>query len=651
MLKGMVIIMKVLYVSPEAAPFSKTGGLGDVAGSLPPALCEKGVDARVIMPLYRCIPREYKDQMTYLDHIYIDMGWRKQYCGVFMLKHDGCIFYFVDNEFYFNGDKPYDYIHLDCEKFIFFSKAVLSLLPTIDFRPDVINCNDWQTAAIPVFLDTFLDNPFYRGIKTVMTIHNLKYQGRWDIDKIKDFMGIGDYYFTSDKLEYYNDANILKGGLAYADKISTVSESYAGEIQTEWFGEGLNGLISARKNDLVGIVNGISYKEWNPSGDKLIYENYSEKDFEKKKKLNKIRLQEQLNLPVDENVFTVGIVSRLTDQKGFDLIATALEELCAGGMQIIILGTGDEKYENLFRHYAWKYPDKVSANIYFSNDLAHKIYAGCDAFLMPSAFEPCGLSQIISMRYGTLPVVRETGGLKDTVIPYNEFTKEGTGFSFENYSAQDMVYVLKYAMQIYYDDKASWNTIIKNAMETDYSWSVSADKYIKMYEDITGIKFEAPVKEEAKPASKAKEVKADDKKPEKTAVAKSEKAAKKKEPARKTAAKKTTAKKTDKAEVKKDSVKPEAKTEAVKAEAPKTDVKKAAPKAEAKTEALKSDIKTESPKSEVKAASKIEPAKAEAKKADEKKEAVKSSPIKTEEKKAEKPVKTEKKAAKKTKAK
>ena len=320
-------------------------------------------------------------------------------------------------------------------------------------------------------------------------------------------------------------------------------------------------------------------------------------------------------------------------------------------MQIIILGTGDEKYENLFRHYAWKYPDKVSANIYFSNDLAHKIYAGCDAFLMPSAFEPCGLSQIISMRYGTLPVVRETGGLKDTVIPYNEFTKEGTGFSFENYSAQDMVYVLKYAMQIYYDDKASWNTIIKNAMETDYSWSVSADKYIKMYEDITGIKFEAPVKEEAKPASKAKEVKADDKKPEKTAVAKSEKAAKKKEPARKTAAKKTTAKKTDKAEVKKDSVKPEAKTEAVKAEAPKTEVKKAAPKAEAKTEALKSDIKTESPKSEVKAASKIEPAKAEAKKADEKKEAVKSSPIKTEEKKAEKPVKTEKKAAKKTKAK
>ena len=493
------MIMKILYVSPEAAPFSKTGGLGDVAGSLPIALCEKGVDARVIMPLYRCIPQEYKDQMTFINHIYIDMGWRKQYCGVFQLEREGCIFYFVDNEFYFNGDKPYDYIHLDCEKFIFFSKAVLSLLPTLNFRPDVINCNDWQTAPIPVFLDTFLDNPFYRGIKTVMTIHNLKYQGRWDFKKIKDFMGIDDYYFTSDKLEYYKDANLLKGGLVYANKITTVSESYAQEIQTKWYGEGLDGLISARKNDLMGIVNGISYTEWNPATDKMIFENYNNKNYQKKKKTNKTELQKLLNLPVDENIFTVGIVSRLTDQKGFDLVATALDELCAGGMQIILLGTGDEKYENLFRHYAWKYPDKVSANIYFSNDLSHKIYAGCDAFLMPSAFEPCGLSQIISMRYGTLPVVRETGGLKDTVIPYNEFTKEGTGFSFKNYNAHDMVHVLKYAMQVYYDDKSSWNTLIENAMNTDYSWSVSADKYIKMYEEISGATIEKPVAKAEEP--------------------------------------------------------------------------------------------------------------------------------------------------------
>ena len=484
--------MNILYASSEAAPFAKTGGLGDVAGSLPPALKEKGIDARVIIPLYKSIPQHFKDQMEYITHIYIDIGWRRQYCGVKKLEHDGCIFYFVDNEFYFNGDKPYDYIHLDCEKFIFFSKAVLSLLPSLDFRPDVINCNDWQTAAIPVFLDTFLDNPFYRGIKTVMTIHNLKFQGRWNLDKIKDFMNIGDYYFTEDKLEYYKDANLLKGGLVYATKISTVSESYASEIQTEQYGEGLSGIISARKNDLVGIVNGISYKEWDPETDNNIFENYNISNFVDKKKKNKTELQKNLNLPIDENIFTVGIVSRLTEQKGFDLIAAAIERMCEGGMQIIVLGTGEEKYENLFRHYAWKYPDKVSANIYFSNEMSHKIYAGCDAFLMPSLFEPCGLSQIISMRYGTLPIVRETGGLKDTVIPYNEYTGEGTGFSFANFNSNDMFHVIKYAMQVYYDNKTVWQKLVKQAMSADYSWSISAEKYIKMYSEITGIEYKKP---------------------------------------------------------------------------------------------------------------------------------------------------------------
>ena len=485
--------MNILYVSSEAAPFAKTGGLGDVAGSLPIALNKKGVDARVMLPLYRCMDEKYKEKLEYINHIYIDMGWRKQYCGVFKLVHEGCTYYFVDNEFYFNGDKPYDYIHLDCEKFIFFSKAVLSLLPTIDFRPDVINCNDWQTAAIPVFLDTFLENPFYQGIKTVMSIHNLKYQGRWDINKVRDFMGISDYYFTSDKIEYYDDANLLKGGLAYATKISTVSESYAEEIKTDAYGEGLQGLISARSNDLVGIVNGISYTEWNPSKDEMIFENFNKVNVLKNKKINKTKLQEMLNLPVDENIFMVGIVSRLTDQKGFDLVASALDEMCKGGMQVVILGTGDEKYENLFRHYAWLYPDKVSANICFSNDLSHKIYAACDAFLMPSAFEPCGLSQIISMRYATLPIVRETGGLKDTVIPCNEFTGEGTGFSFANYNSYEMLHVLKYAMEIFYTNKTLWNGMMKNAMNTDFSWDISADKYIAMYSEITGIP--APKKE------------------------------------------------------------------------------------------------------------------------------------------------------------
>lgn len=495
-------MMKVLYASSEATPFVKTGGLGDVAGSLPAALCEKGVDARVIMPLYRCIPQQYKDKMVYLNHIYIDMAWRKQYCGVFSMDYNGTTFYFVDNEYYFNGDKPYDYIHLDCEKFIFFSKAVLSLLPTIDFRPDVINCNDWQTGAIPVFLDTFQDNPFYRGIKTVMTVHNLKFQGRWDFKKIKDVMGISDYYFTSDKLEYYKDANLLKGGMVYANKISTVSNSYANEITTEQYGEGLSGLLSARRGDLIGIVNGISYNEWNPETDPMIFKSYSKKTVAKYKKMNKTALQQQLNLPVDENKFMIGIVSRLTDQKGFDLVAGALEQLCAGGCQIVILGTGDEAYENLFRHYDWKYPDRVSAQIYFSNELSHKIYAACDAFLMPSLFEPCGLSQLISMRYGTLPIVRETGGLKDTVEPYNEFTGEGCGFSFKNYNVNDMMYVINYAMDIYYNRRDAWEGIIANAMNRDFSWSVSADKYIEMYRQLTGIYEEAPVKTPTKPVAK-----------------------------------------------------------------------------------------------------------------------------------------------------
>jgi len=527
--------MNILYASSEAAPFAKTGGLGDVAGSLPVALKEKGADARVILPLYKSIPQQYREKMEYIDHIYIDVAWRKQYCGVFKLEHEGCIFYFVDNEFYFNGDEPYDYIHLDCEKFIFFSKAVLSLLPTIGFRPDVINCNDWQTGAIPVFLDTFQDNPFYRGIKTVMTIHNLKYQGRWNLEKIKDFMGISDYYFTDDKLEYYKDANLLKGGLVYANKISTVSESYANEIQTEEYGEGLSGLISARRNDLYGIVNGISYTEWNPEKDSMIFENFDEKSAVSKKKINKTKLQEMLNLPVDENVFMVGIVSRLTDQKGFDLVAAAIEELCQGGMQIVILGTGFEAYENLFRHYAWKYPDKVSANIYFSNDMSHKIYAACDAFLMPSLFEPCGLSQIISMRYGTLPIVRETGGLRDTVIPYNEYTGEGTGFSFTSFNAHDMTHVIKYAMEVYYNNKDAWNKLINNAMTVDYSWSVSADKYLEMYSHITGIQPDAK-----------KEAVAEVKKTEKKTTEK--KSAPKKSTENKTAAKttkKTVAKKAD----------------------------------------------------------------------------------------------------------
>jgi len=548
--------MKILYATSEAAPFVKTGGLGDVAGSLPITLKEKGVDARVILPLYRCIDQKYKDMMTYITHIYIDMGWRKQYAGVFSMEHKGTIYYFVDNEFYFNGDKPYDYIHLDCEKFIFFSKAVLSLLPSLDFRPDVINCNDWQTGPIPVFLDTFYDNPFYRGIKTVMTIHNLKFQGRWNLEKIKDAMSISDYYFTDDKLEYHKDANLLKGGLVYADKITTVSEKYAREITTAEYGEGLDGLLSARSGDLRGIVNGIS-DDWNAKTDPFIFKNYTARTL-KNKLVNKTELQKELNLPVDENKFMIGIISRLTDQKGFDLVAYVMERLCEGGYQIVVLGTGDEQYENMFRHFAWKYPDRVSANICFSNELSHKIYAACDAFLMPSRFEPCGLSQLISMRYGTIPIVRETGGLADTVIPYNEYTGEGTGFSFATYNADDMLHVINYAMRTYYDNKDAWGKLVQNAMKQDFSWEVSADKYINLYTEVSGVTLEKPEKAPRKASAKKSAEKTEKKAEPKKAAAK--KTVKKADSAdskddKKTTAEKTTAKKTAKSVKKADSVK------------------------------------------------------------------------------------------------
>ena len=480
--------MKVLFATSEAAPFVKTGGLGDVAGSLPAALNEKGVDARVILPLYNCIPQEYKDKMKYIDHIYIDMAWRKQYVGVFELEYNGCKFYFIDNEFYFNGDKPYDFIHLDCEKFIFFSKAVLSILPTIDFRPDVINCNDWQTGPIPVFLDTFQDNPFYQGIKTVMTIHNLKFQGRWDFNKIKDAMGISDYYFTSDKLEFYKDANLLKGGMVYANKVSTVSSTYANEITTEEYGEGLAEHLRYHQNKIRGIVNGIDYNEFNPETDPYITKTYNATTFRKEKVKNKLQLQRDLGLQEDPKTMMIGIVSRLTDQKGFDLIAYVMDELCQDAIQLVILGTGDERYENMFRHFDWKYHGKVSAQIYYDEKMSHRIYASADAFLMPSLFEPCGLSQLMSLRYGTLPIVRETGGLKDTVVPYNEYEGTGNGFSFRNYNAHEMLATVRNAERIYYDKKREWNKMVDRAMAADFSWGNSARQYEEMYNWLIGDK-------------------------------------------------------------------------------------------------------------------------------------------------------------------
>lgn len=472
----------ILFVASESVPFIKTGGLADVVGSLPKYLNKEEFDVRVILPKYMCMKEEYKNQLNYVTHFYMDMGWRNQYVGVLEMIYDGIHFYFIDNEYYFAGMKPYGNIYEDIEKFAFFSKAALSVLPDIGFRPDIIHCHDWQTGLIPIYLkDRFQENPFYHGVRTIMTIHNLKFQGIWDIKTVQNITGLPDYYFVPDKMEAYGDANYLKGGLVYADVITTVSPTYAEEIKTPFYGENLNGLMVARANDLRGIVNGIDYEEYDPQTDKMIEKNYNVKNFRKEKVKNKLALQKELGLAQSEKVFMIGIVSRLTDQKGFDLINYMMEEMCQQDWQIVVLGTGEERYENMFRHFAWKYPDKVSANIYYSEAMSHKVYAACDAFLMPSLFEPCGLSQLMSLRYGTLPIVRETGGLKDTVIPYNEYEGTGTGFSFANYNAHEMYNTIRYAHSIYVDKKREWNKIVDRAMTADFSWEASADQYAELY--------------------------------------------------------------------------------------------------------------------------------------------------------------------------
>lgn len=478
----------ILFVASEGVPFIKTGGLADVVGSLPKCVDKRYFDVRVMLPKYTCIPQEWKDKMVFKTSFYMDFNWKNEYVGILEAVVDGVIYYFIDNESMFGGFRPYsNNVYDDIVKFTFFSKAALSAMPLLDFRPDVIHCHDWQTGLVPVYLkERFQGNPFFHGIKSVMTIHNLKFQGKWDVKTIKDISGLDDSYFTPDKLEAYKNANLLKGGLVYADAITTVSDTYAREIMTPFYGESLDGLLRAREHDLRGIVNGIDYTDYNPENDKYIDVKYNAKNFRKEKIKNKRNLQKELGLEQNDKTMMIGIVSRLTDQKGFDLIAYVMDELCQDAVQIVVLGTGEEQYENMFRHFDWKYGNKVSANIYYSEEMSHKIYAACDAFLMPSLFEPCGLSQLMSLRYGTLPIVRETGGLKDTVEPYNEYESTGTGFSFVNYNAHEMLATVRYAEKIYYEKKREWNKMIDRAMAADFSWEVSALKYQEMYDWLIG---------------------------------------------------------------------------------------------------------------------------------------------------------------------
>lgn len=477
----------ILFVASECVPFIKTGGLADVVGSLPKYFPKEYFDVRVVIPKYAGIKEQFKNQMRYVTNFYMDLNWRQQYVGIFEMEYEGIKFYFIDNEEHFGGSTPYAGMPWDLEKFAYFSKAALSILPTIGFRPDLIHCHDWQTGLVPVYLhERFQADEFYQGIKTVMTIHNLKFQGVWDVKTIQHFSELPDYYFTPDKLEAYKDGNMLKGGIVYADAITTVSNTYAEEIKTPFYGEGLDGLMRARSNSLRGILNGIDYDEFNPETDKRIVQNYNAKTFRREKSKNKKALQAELGLAQDEKKFMIGIVSRLTDQKGLDLVQCVMDEICTEDVQLVVLGTGDERYENMFRHYDWKYNDRVSANIYYSEDMSHKVYAACDAFLMPSLFEPCGLSQLMALRYGTVPIVRETGGLKDTVWPYNEYDGTGTGFSFANYNAHEMLDCIRYAKYIYYNKKREWNKIVDRGMAADFSWQTSAGKYQELYDWLIG---------------------------------------------------------------------------------------------------------------------------------------------------------------------
>ncbi len=474
-------MLKVLFVAAEAVPFIKTGGLADVAGSLPKALTAQGVDIRVVMPKYENIPAEYQQKMKHIGETTVNLSWRSQYCGVSKLTQDSVPFYFIDNEYYFKRSGLYGYDD-DAERFAFFSKAVFEILPLIDFVPDIIHCNDWHAGMVSVFLKDQYHFK-YPKLRTVYTIHNLRYQGVFGKDIMGDILGLDWKHFHEGGVEFDGAVNYMKSGIVYSDFITTVSQSYAEEIKCPFYGEQLDALLREKSHCLAGIINGIDYDVYDPRKDEKIYYKYSTENIYDKVE-NKVKLQEKLGLPQNRSIPMIGLVARLVAPKGLDLIAHVIEELISGeNVQIVILGTGESQYEELFRNMAWKYPRKVSANIMFDNELAQQIYAAADMFLMPSQYEPCGIGQLIALKYGTIPIVRETGGLKDSVRAYNKYDGTGNGFSFANYNAHELLFAIKKALGAY-DDKAVWQGIIKNAMKSDFSWQRSAKQYLKLYENL-----------------------------------------------------------------------------------------------------------------------------------------------------------------------
>lgn len=547
--------MQIVFASAECAPFVKTGGLGDVAGSLPAALVRAGAEVIVMVPKYATIKDEYKAQMEHFSDFYVSLGWRNEYCGLEKLEHDGVTYMFIDNERYFARDYPYGFFD-DGERFAFFSKAITESLQHLPagFECDILHCNDWQTALAPVFLREFYQGlPLYDRVKTVFSIHNVAFQGQFSDTVMEDILGVAHIPAAASQLRC--DAcsiNYMLGALRYADAITTVSPTYANEIQTPEFGEGLDGVLRERSYALQGILNGIDVAGFDPATDKRIAANYTVED-RSGKAVCKAKLQEELGLEVRDDRPLMVMVTRLTRQKGMDLVMYALDRILAGGVQVAVLGTGDRDYEDGLRYFQDKYPGTMAARIEFDPALSQRMYAAADMFLMPSKFEPCGLSQIIAMRYGTLPIVRETGGLKDTVIPYNEFTGEGTGFSFSNFNGDEMGDAVFRAARLFWDNRDAWNQLVTQAMSQDFSWTRSADKYLDLYffmhpeieRPAAVVEDAAPVEEPAaveEPEVKEKPVEAEVKaEAEPKAEATPEPEAK---PAAKPAAKKTVTRKT-----------------------------------------------------------------------------------------------------------
>lgn len=614
--------MQIVFASAECAPFVKTGGLGDVAGSLPAALVRAGAEVIVMVPKYATIKNEYKAQMEHFSDFYVSLGWRNEYCGLEKLEHDGVTYMFIDNERYFARDYPYGFFD-DGERFAFFSKAITESLQHLPagFECDILHCNDWQTALAPVFLREFYQGlPLYDRVKTVFSIHNVAFQGQFSDTVMENILGVAHIPAAASQLRC--DAcsiNYMLGALRYADAITTVSPTYANEIQTPEFGEGLDGVLRERSYALQGILNGIDVAGFDPATDKRIAANYTVED-RSGKAVCKAKLQEELGLEVRDDRPLMVMVTRLTRQKGMDLVMYALDRILAGGVQVAVLGTGDRDYEDGLRYFQDKYPGTMAARIEFDPALSQRMYAAADMFLMPSKFEPCGLSQIIAMRYGTLPIVRETGGLKDTVQPYNEFTGEGTGFSFSNFNGDEMGDAVFRAARLFWDNRDAWNQLVTQAMSQDFSWTRSADKYLDLY-FFMHPEIERPAAVVDEPEAVAEPVAAEEPKAEAKPAADAEVKPAAKPAAKKTTARKTTAKKATASKSTTASKTSAAKTTATKATAAKTTSAKATTTRKRTTAAVKKateaevvpEVKAETAAAEVKPAAKA-PAKTAAKK-------------------------------------